>query len=198
MSRRQFCSSRNPHAPDPKEPYPAHGRLMAAPFSMSSVLLWLANQVSLFTPHTRCFRLRRRAFVLAGLRIHPRAKLNGAVRIHQMNVQIGDSWIGPGSQFFPTSEAAIIIGDRCAISPDVMLHCGSHEIGDRSRRAGRGTSRPISIGDGTWVGTRATFIAGASVGAGCVVAAGSLVRDEFGDNLVLAGVPSRIVRELQD
>lgn len=163
---------------------------------MSSLALWFANQMSLLTPHTRLFGVRRRFFTAAGARIHDGAKINGTVRLHQSNIQIGDSWIGPGCQLYPTSDAPIVIGDRCALSPEVMLHCGSHEIGDSECRAGKGVSSPITIGDGTWVGTRATFLAGASVGSGCVIAAGSVVRGKFGDNVLLAGVPARVVRSL--
>jgi acetyltransferase-like isoleucine patch superfamily enzyme len=165
---------------------------------MPSVLLWLANQISLLAPQRWFFGLRRRAFVAAGAKIHPGAKINVSVRMHQHNVQVGDSWIGPGAQFLPTTEAPIVIGDRCDIAPEVMFHCGSHELGGRHRRAGRGISSPITIGDGTWVGARATFLAGAAVGSGCMIAAGSVVVSAFGDDVMLAGVPAAVVRELQD
>lgn len=166
--------------------------------AMSSLLLWFANQLSLVTPHSRLYRLRRFAFVAAGASIHPEAKIHGTVRMHHEHVRIGRSSVGPGSQFMPSSEAGIVIGDQCAIAPEVMFNCHSHVIGDHHRRTGRGISSPIRVGDGTWVGARATFIAGASVGSGCVIAAGSLVKDEFGDDLLLAGVPARIVRTLED
>lgn len=165
---------------------------------LSSIVLWLANRFSQFSPYTRFFRLRRAVFVAAGARIHADAKISGAVRLHHPNVDIGDSWIGPGGQLLPTGEAAIVIGDRCAISPEVMLHCGSHDFGDSRRRAGKPIAAPITIGDGTWVGTRATFLSGAAVGSGCMVAAGSVVRGRFGDNLMIAGVPARTIRTFQD
>lgn len=171
--------------------------MVARDLSLSSIVLWLANRFSQLSPYTRFFRLRRAAFVAAGARIHPDAKIGGAVRLHDSNVDIGDSWIGPGAQLLPTRKAAIVIGDRCAISPEVMLHCGSHEFGDSRCRAGKPVSAPIKIGDGTWVGARATFLSGAAVGSGCMVAAGSVVRGRFGDNLMIAGVPARTIRTFQ-
>jgi serine acetyltransferase len=163
---------------------------------VSLLLLWLANQVSLFTPHARLFGLRRAAYAAAGLRLDAGAMLTGTVRVHQANVQIGASWIGPGTQLMPSKEAAVIIGDRVAVAPDVMFNCHSHELGDRYQRAGKAFSAPIRIGDGTWIGARATFLSGSSVGSGCVVAAGSVVKEQFGDDLMVAGVPARVVREL--
>ncbi|MCO4254741.1 DapH/DapD/GlmU-related protein [Pseudarthrobacter cellobiosi] len=71
---------------------------------------------------------------------------------------------------------------------------GTHALGTSERRAGAGRSEDITIGDGTWVGARATFLAGAIVGAGCMVAAGSLVRGEFPDNVLIAGTPATIIR----
>ena len=165
---------------------------------LSSTMLWLANRFSHFGPYSRVFRLRRAAFVAAGARIHPDAKISGAVRLHHPNVDIGDSWIGPGAQLLPTHGAAIVIGDRCAIAPEVMLHCGSHDLGDSRCRAGTPVAAPIRIGDGTWVGARATFLSGAAVGSGCMVAAGSVVVGQFGDNLMVAGVPARTIRRLQN
>jgi maltose O-acetyltransferase len=160
------------------------------------VLLWLANLLSMITPHARLFGLRRAAFSAAGARIHSGARITGTVRVHQQNIQIGDSWIGPGTQLMPSKEAAIVIGDRVAVAPDVMFNCHSHEQGGHWCRAGKGISSPISVGDGTWIGTRAVFLYGASVGSGCIVAAGSVVKDKFGDDLLVAGVPARVVREL--
>ena len=164
--------------------------------AVSQLLLWFANQLSLVTPHSRLFRLRRFAFVLAGAKIHPNAKIAGTVRIHHSNVQIGDSWIGPGTQLMAGPEATIVIGDRCGFAPDVIISCHSHELGNSDRRVGKGITAPIRIGDGTWIGIRATIVYGASVGAGCVVAAGSVVKDEFGDDVIVAGIPARVVREL--
>jgi maltose O-acetyltransferase len=163
---------------------------------VSLLVLWAANLLSMVTPHARLFRLRRAAFVAAGAQIHPEAKITGTVRIHQQNVVIGDSWIGPGTQLMPSSEAPVVIGDRVAVAPEVMFNCHSHDMGGHHQRAARGFSSPIRVGDGTWIGARATFLCGSAVGSGCVVAAGSVVKDVFGDDVMLAGVPARVVREL--
>lgn len=136
-------------------------------------------------------------YVRAGVRIHPSAKINGTARIHGTNAIIGaQTWLGAGSQIIPTRNATVEIGECCDIGPEAMFVTGTHELGGDKRRAGTGAAASIIIGDGSWIGARATFTAGASVGSGCVVAAGSLVRDEFPDNVMIAGVPARIVRHL--
>jgi maltose O-acetyltransferase len=160
-------------------------------------MLLLANIASMLLPQTRCFGPRRSLYRWAGVQVDDSAKINGTVRVHYPNVTIGaDTWLGAGAQVIPTSRAAVTIGARCDIGPGVMFVVGSHELGDRHRRAGRGTSRPIHVGDGTWVGARVTLLGGSATGKGCVIAAGALVRDVFPDNVLIAGTPARVVRAL--
>lgn len=164
---------------------------------MNGILLWTANLFSLFSPQTRCFGLRWFLYSRAGVSLDRSAKVNGTVRIYFPNVTIGaDTWVGAGCHLSSTRTAAVQIGERCDIGPGVFFVTGSHELGGESRRAGAGSSESISVGDGTWIGARATFTAGASVGSGCVVGAGALVREKFPDNVMLVGVPARILRHL--
>lgn len=163
------------------------------------VLLHLANLGSLITPQTRWFRIRAAMYRAAGASVAGDARLNGRVVIQYPNVFIGqDTWVGARTEFASTRTARIVVGDRCDISQDALFVCGSHEMGDSSRRAGRGTAHDIVVGDGTWVGARATFLGGSGVGSGSVVAAGAVVRDKFPDNVVVAGVPARVVKHLPE
>lgn len=164
---------------------------------MSHASLVIANVVSRHTPLTRAFGLRRRLFVRAGVRLAPSARLCGGVTLIGTNIEVGaDTWVGTGSRIIATSRASVVIGARCDIAPDVLFVVGTHDLGPMYRRAGSGASRSIVVGSGTWVGTRATFIAGASVGSGCVIAAGSVVTGTFPDNVMLGGVPAAVVRQL--
>lgn len=157
--------------------------------------LWLANQVSLLTPHARLFRLRRNLFVLAGCRIHPDAKLVATVRIHHANVDIGDSWIGPGVQLMASAAAPVTIGDNSGIGAESILSVHTHQLGGHDRRVGAKVFAPVAVGSGTWVALRVTMVAGSSVGDGCLVGANSLILENFGDDLFIAGSPARVVRE---
>lgn len=87
----------------------------------------------------------------------------------------------------------IKIGARCDIAPRVVIHAGSHEIGNNYRRAGASYSGNIVIGDGTWIGTGSVILDGVRIGKGNLVAAGSVVvSGEYPDNCLLAGVPAQI------
>jgi maltose O-acetyltransferase len=161
------------------------------------LLLYLANLYSRLSPLTRFFNSRSALYRRCGVRVGQGVKLNGTVCIQYPNVEIGkNTWIGAGTQISSTANADVTIGENCDVSQQVLFVCGTHDIGPTSRRAGRGASSSIKLGDGSWIGARVTFIGGSSVGRGCVVAAGSLVRGSFGDDLLIGGVPARIIRVL--
>lgn len=89
------------------------------------------------------------------------------------------------------------IGRDCNIGYEVMFCSSTHELGTPTRRAGRATSAPITVGDGTWIGARAVILPGVTIGDGCIVAAGAVVASNCEANGVYAGVPAKRVKELK-
>ena len=94
------------------------------------------------------------------------------------------------------AEAAITLGNNVWIGHEVLMTVGSHEIGPPCQRAGSGTSRPILIGDGVWIGARAVILPGVTIGEGAVVAAGAVVNKDIPANTLYGGVPAKIIRDL--
>jgi len=92
--------------------------------------------------------------------------------------------------------AQILIGDQVSIGHEVLILTQSHEIGPAQRRACTPVARPIHIGDGVWLGSRTTILPGVTIGAGAVIAAGSVVHQDVAPNTLVAGVPARAIREL--
>lgn len=172
---------------------------MTAAKALASVLrralLHLTNLLSAVLPQTRAFGVRRVLYRASGLAVAARAQINGGVVFQHPNVSIGEgSWVGRGSSFAPTIHASIDIGSQCDISQEVLFVTGSHERGPATRRAGTGTSQPISIGSGTWIGARCMILGGTTIGPGCVVAAGSVVRGTFDADMLIAGAPATAIR----
>lgn len=54
---------------------------------------------------------------------------------------------------------------------------------------------PVSIGEYTFIGTSCIILSGTTIGKGCVVGAGSIVKGVFPDYSVLVGNPAKIVSD---
>ena len=92
--------------------------------------------------------------------------------------------------------AALRLGDRCSIGHEVLFIGGTHEIGNSENRARKRIDFPITVGDGTWIGARATVLPGVTIGPGCIVGAGAVVTQDCEPNGVYVGIPARRVRDL--
>jgi len=57
---------------------------------------------------------------------------------------------------------------------------------------------PISVGDGCWIGARTVILGGVTIGAGSIVAAGSMVAYDVPANVLVAGVPAKVKRVLNN
>ncbi|NCT37386.1 acyltransferase [Bacillus sp. EB93] len=111
------------------------------------------------------------------------------------NVVIGrECFINYGC-FFENSDL-IEIGNSCSIGMEVMFCNATHEIGNTSNRAGKYYGKPIRVGDGCWIGTRAIIMPGVTIGEGCIIAAGAVVTKDCEPNGLYAGVPAKRIKEL--
>lgn len=72
----------------------------------------------------------------------------------------------------------VIIGDFCEFSPGAKI-------------SGR-----CEIGDFVQIGTNATIIPDIKIGSNSIIGAGSVVVKEVPSNVVMAGVPAKVIREL--
>lgn len=91
----------------------------------------------------------------------------------------------------------IRIGSNVMIAMNVTFASSSHEVSKNpNRRAGPGYSRPITIGNGAWIGAGVIILPGITVGKGSIVAAGSIVTKDIEKNCLYAGVPARKIKDL--
>ena len=90
------------------------------------------------------------------------------------------------------------IGDNCDIAPDVTFLTGGHQMGDHSRRAGKGESYHITVGSGVWIGGRVTLLLNTSIGDGSMIAACACVPKDVPADTLVAGAPAKVVKEFED
>jgi len=107
----------------------------------------------------------------------------------------GGCVIGRGSHI--VAHSSIDIGDDVYTGPYVYITDQNHSYADPEVPVGRQwpVNSAVRIGDGCWLGTGAILLPGSVLGRNVVVAAGSVVRGEFGDHCVIAGVPARVIKD---
>lgn len=71
----------------------------------------------------------------------------------------------------------------------------AHPIFDIESENRINNSEPIIIGEHVWIGARATLLAGSNIGDGCVIGLGSIVKGFFPNNVIIAGVPARLIKK---
>lgn len=111
-------------------------------------------------------------------------------------LSIGDRCvIGRGSHI--VAHERVQLGDDVWTGPYVYITDQNHGYEDPLIPIGKQVpvNRPVSIGEGSWLGAGAIILPGAQIGRNVVIAAGSVVRGEIPDHCVVAGVPARVVRE---
>ncbi|ELG8494751.1 acyltransferase [Campylobacter upsaliensis] len=58
-------------------------------------------------------------------------------------------------------------------------------------------SASVKIGDNCFIGNNVIVLKGVKLGSGCVVGSGSVVTKSFGANLIIAGNPARLIKEIK-
>lgn len=102
------------------------------------------------------------------------------------------------NRFTAVSEGeGIEIGDNVLVGSSVtVLDSDFHEIDPSRRIDGNPKTGKVVIGDNAWIGDRVMILKGAAIGKNSVVAAGAVVSGEFPANVVIGGVPARVIREI--
>lgn len=117
------------------------------------------------------------------------------------NIEIGDDvYIGEGAHFSAT-ESYIKIGNKVMFGPKVTLVTGDHN----SQVAGQymkdvkykepEDDQPITIEDDVWLGCGVIVLKGVTIGAGSIIAAGSVVTKNVPMNSIAGGVPANIIKD---
>ena len=164
---------------------------------MRSIVQSFIKLVFPLLPETRCFALKRSMLRWAGAKVGRNVRVCSSVMIVGAGeLEIGDNtWIG--HRCLISASSSVRIGKNVDIAPNVFIGNGTHGITpDRDRIADVECSRDVEVGDGCWLCAGSMVLPGVSLGAKCVVAAGSVVTRSFGSMKLLAGVPACIKREL--
>lgn len=90
------------------------------------------------------------------------------------------------------------IGDYCMIGPNTLITTVNHPLTPKERRMKMAQGKPVTIGNDVWIGGNCTILPGVTIGNNVVVAAGAVVSRDVPDNSLVAGVPAKIIKKLDN
>jgi acetyltransferase-like isoleucine patch superfamily enzyme len=91
----------------------------------------------------------------------------------------------------------LVIGDRVAVSPGVILVTSSDPNFSKIRPYVKTVSGRIVIEDDAWIGAGAIILPNVTVGMGAVVGAGAVVTKNVESYVKVAGVPAKKIGEVK-
>lgn len=161
--------------------------------------LWFVQLITNWLPDNR-LAIRVRGF-LASFFIKSCGKnfqLGRDVTIlNSFNLKIGDNvYIAKGTWL--NAMAGLTVEEEVIVAPYVVISTLQHVFKDKSVRFGGSIGESVTIGRGTWLAAHSSIKCGVKVGKGNLVAANAFVVKDSPDDVILGGVPARIIKENQD
>jgi 2,3,4,5-tetrahydropyridine-2,6-dicarboxylate N-acetyltransferase len=130
------------------------------------------------------------------------ARIEPGALIREM-VEIGDNCV---IMMGAVLNIGAVIGPRTMIDMNVVV--GGRAIVGKDSHIGAGTvlagvieppnANPVIVGDNVLIGANAVVLEGVKVGNGAVVAAGSVVVRDVEENTVVAGVPAKAIKKVDE
>ena len=123
---------------------------------------------------------------------HPTARVEFGVLMSEPAAELGAGvYVGPRCVL-----GRVRIGKDALVASGVQIPSGAntHRFDDPDVpiRDQGGERTTVTVGDGAWIGAGAVVMA--DVGAGTIVAAGSVVTKPLPDFVIAAGVPAKVIR----
>ncbi|RYX84928.1 sugar O-acetyltransferase [bacterium] len=111
------------------------------------------------------------------------------------NIYLGDNFYANfGVVILDVAE--VRIGKNALLAPNVQIYTAHHPLDVETRISMLELGSPVTIGDNVWIGGGAIILPGVTIGDNSVIGAGSVVTRDVPPNVVAAGNPCRVIREI--
>lgn len=156
------------------------------------IAIFATNHI-FFGTRSWSFKIKRDLLNWGGFSIGKGTKIVGPIYIFGSLTVGNNTWIG--KNFIVNGNGNVIIGDNCDIAPEVTFQTGGHMIGSHEHRAGELYQQVV--GNGVWIGGRVTILNNVTVGDGAVIAGCACVNKNVFPDVIVGGVPAKIIKELK-
>lgn len=129
-------------------------------------------------------------------------KVNGNFLIEQpffcdygYNIEVGDNFYSNHGLTI-LDGGKVKFGDNVFIGPNCGFYTAGHPIDFVERNKGLEYVKPITVGNNVWFGGNVIVVPGVTIGSNVVIGAGSVVVKDIPSNVVAAGNPCQVIKEL--
>ena len=129
-------------------------------------------------------------------RIEPGSFIREKVEIHANAIIMMGAVINIGAVIGESTmiDMNAVIGGRGIIGKNCHIGAGAVIAGVVEPAS----ATPVIVEDGVMIGANAVVLEGVRVGENSVVAAGSIVTDDVPSNVVVGGIPAKVLKEIDD
>lgn len=94
-------------------------------------------------------------------------------------------------------KSSITIGENVLIGSNVQIvDSDFHEIDPKRRNSGNHKCKPVVIEDNVFIGNNVIILKGVTIGENSIISAGAIVYESFPENVIIAGNPAKIVKQI--
>ncbi|MCF2555545.1 sugar O-acetyltransferase [Faecalicatena contorta] len=109
-----------------------------------------------------------------------------------------------GNNFYANFDCVMLdgggieIGDNVLFGPHVGIYTSNHALAAEERIAGACYAKKVKIGNNVWIGAGVHINQGVTIGDNTVIGSGSVVTRDIPANVIAAGVPCKVIREITE
>lgn len=113
------------------------------------------------------------------------------------NIEIGENFFMNMNGII-LDEAKVKFGDNVFIAPGCGFYTAGHPLDAERRNKGLEYAYPITVGNNVWIGAQVCVLPGVTIGDNVVIGAGSVVTKDIPANVLAAGNPCKVIREITE
>lgn len=113
------------------------------------------------------------------------------------NIEVGDNFYS-NYNLTILDVGKVTIGDNVMCAPNVSIYTAGHPLHPDSRNSGYEYGIEVTIGDNVWLGGNVVVNPGVHIGDNVVIGSGSVVTKDIPANMVAAGNPCKVIREITE
>ena len=117
----------------------------------------------------------------------------GVTILNPDKVKLGDN-IDIAENSFLMGKGGITMGNYVVIGNNSIITTINHKIGGIYYN--NTEYREIIIGNNVWIGARTVILPGVKIGDNSIIAAGAVVTKDVPSNVIVGGVPAKIIKEI--